>query len=229
MSRPLCAVVVGLALSAATVSAQYTSVSAASGGEKSHSQILASALGGTFNNSGSRDFSNGSIFADRLKDSSWSSPTDQIWAAGKYNAKIVAKEADYSHTFGYVAGSSGNTNNFQGLLDTDNVGSETSVTLDGSFRWAIKLDHSDGGRLFTSREKDNYNDRDHMVSYALYNAAGNIFGYALFFEDKKHNSDKDFNDVAVLLTLVPAPQAAAMGLMGLAGVGVLAGRRRTKI
>lgn len=227
MARHRCAIVAGLALTAATASAQYTSVSAASGGELGHSQILAHALGGTFNNSGSRDFSNGSVFADRIKDTSWFDSTDQIWAAGKYNAKVVAKEADYSHTFGFVSGKSGNLNSgFQGLLDTDNIGSSTSVTLSGDFRWAIKLDQQDGGRLFTSRNKDNYNDRDHMVSYALYNNGGNIFGYALFFEDKKHNSDKDFNDVAVLLTLVPTPQAAAMGLLGLGSLGVMAGRRR---
>lgn len=227
MSRDRCAIVAGLALSAASASAQYTSISAASGGERGHSQILALALGGSFDNSGSRDLSNGSTFADRMRDTSWSRSTDQVWAAGTYKARVIAKEADFSHTFGFVSGRSGNLGGgFQGLLDTDSVGSSTSVTLAGDFRWAIKLDQQDGGRLFTSRNKDNANDRDHMVSYALYNGGGNLFGYALFFEDKKHNSDKDFNDAAVLLTLVPTPMAAGMGLLGLGGLGVMAGHRR---
>lgn len=228
MSRPLCAVIVGFGLTAASVSAQYTSVSAPSGGELGHSQILALALGGSFNTVGARNFSNGSILADRIRDKG--SDNDQVWAAGRYNAvTMVASEASYSHTFGYVAGSSGGLGGFQGLLDSDNIGSQTSLTIGSDFRWAIKNDASDGGHLFTSRSNDNYNKKDHMVSYALYTETGKLFGYALFFEDKKQNSDWDYNDVAVLLTLVPTPQAASIGALGLLGVLGASRRRRQTV
>lgn len=226
-------IAIAAAVSAGAATAQYTHVHSASGGEASHSQILSSALGGSFSHSGSRDFSNGTVHADRIQDDKSffdaifnpGVKTDQIWNAGQYNATMIGHEAAYSHTFGFVEGSSGNTNNFQGLLRSDDMGSSASVVLDGDFRWAIKNDQKDGGHLFTSREKDNHGKDDHMVAYQLLKN-GNFFGYALFFEDLKNCPDSDYNDVAVLLTLVPTPQAAMMGLTGLGGLGLLAGRRR---
>lgn len=218
-------ITIAAALSAGGAVAQYTSVHSAPWGEKNHSQILASALGGTFNHAGGKDLSNGSIFADRIKDSSHSSPTDQVWSAGTYHARMVGREAGYKHTFGYIEGSKGNFGDFEGLLRSDQIGSEASVTIDSDFRWAIKNDQAFGGHLFTSRDKDNYGDDDHMTSYALLRNDA-IFGYALFFEDLKNCSDSDYNDVAVILTLVPTPQAAMLGLTGLGGIGLLAGRRR---
>lgn len=215
-----------LALSAGAASAQYTNLHAAAWGEKSHSQILSSALGGTFAAATSKDFSNGDVYANRIKDSAWYSSNDQVWNAGTYHATIVAREAAYTHTFGYVEGTKNNLGGFTGLLRSDELGSKASVTLDSDFRWAIKVDPQFGGRLYTSREHDNADCDDHMTSYELLRD-GKLFGYALFFEDlKRYHSDKDYNDVAVLLTLVPTPQAAMMGLTGLGGLGLLAGRRR---
>ena len=100
-----------------------------------------------------------------------------------------------------------------------------SFSTDRDFRWAIKVDGWLWDSVYTSREDDNWG-KDMMVSYSLYNGSGSFIGSFLFFEDTKHNSDKDFNDIAVLLCLVPAPQAASMGLLSLGGLGVLAGRRR---
>ncbi|MEO1584923.1 MAG: PEP-CTERM sorting domain-containing protein, partial [Planctomycetota bacterium] len=72
----------------------------------------------------------------------------------------------------------------------------------------------------------NRDHRDHMVTYAIYEQ-DHLTGFALFFEDlHKHHSDKDFNDAAVLLSLVPTPQAAGLALAGLGGVGLTAARRR---
>ncbi len=219
-------------ITAASASAQYTHVRSPSGGEASHSEILSSALGGNFSSSGSRDYSNGMIFADRMKDSAHRSiGTDRYWDAGTYHVKMIAKEAAYNHTFGAVEGTygGGNLNDYQSILASTPVGTEATVTMDEDFRWAIETDrgghHRNSDILYTSRDWDNYGSIDHMVSYKLFKN-GDLFGYALFFEDIKYCSDKDYNDVAVLLTLVPAPQAAMLGLTGLGGLGLMTGRRR---
>ena len=223
--RQACIISIAAAFSAGAVSAQYSSVHSAAWGEANHAQILSSALGGSFTSATSKDYSNGAIYADRIKDNSWFSPTDQIWDAGTYHATMVASEAAYNHTFGFVEGSSHNLGSFTGVLRSDEIGSSAIVSLDSDFRWAIKNDQVNGGNLFTSRDNDNPHCDDHMVSYKLFKN-GDLFGYALFFEDLKNCSDKDYNDVAVILTLVPTPQAAMMGLTGLGGLGLLAGRRR---
>ena len=44
-----------------------------------------------------------------------------------------------------------------------------------------------------------------------------------------YNGDYDYNDFAVLLTLAPTPQAALLGILGLGGVGLATGRRRSQI
>jgi hypothetical protein len=221
-------------VTAASASAQYTHVRSPSGGEASHSEILSSALGGSFSNSGSRDYTNGSVFADRMKDSTHRSiGADRYWAAGTYNVKMIAKEAAYTHTFGSVEGTygGGSLSDYEAILPSSPVGTEATVTMDEDFRWAIETDrggnsrHHDSTILYTSRDWDNAGSIDHMVSYKLFKN-GDLFGYALFFEDIKYCSDKDYNDVAVLLTLVPAPQAAMLGLTGLGGLGLMTGRRR---
>lgn len=222
--RQASAMALALVLSAGAASAQmFSTVQSPPGGERNHAQILSSALGGTFNASGARDYSNGMILADRNRDIGGAH--DQVWQPGRYNLTMVAREAGYTHTFGYVKGGAQNLHTFQGLLRSDEIGSSVSVDIGTAFRWAIQNDEQFGGHLFTSRDKDNYGDNDHMVSYQLLKG-GNLFGYALFFEDLKRYSDEDFNDVAVILTLVPTPQAAMMGLTGLGGLGLLAGRRR---
>jgi len=223
--RQASAITAALVLSAGAASAQYTGVHSAPWGEKNHSQILSSALGGSFAAATSKDFSNGTVYADRIKDSAWYSDNDQVWDAGTYHATMVAREAAYKHTFGYVEGKKNNLGAFTGVLRSDEIGSKATISLDKDFRWAIKNDQAHGGHLFTSRDNDNPDCDDHMTSYKLLRD-GKLFGYALFFEDLKYCSDKDYNDVAVILTLVPTPQAAMMGLTGLGGLGLLAGRRR---
>lgn len=232
--RFLTAISAAAALAATTAEAQYTHVRAPSHGEANHAQILASALGGTFSAATSVDYSNGSIYADRMKDNTGTiGRGDRYWAAGTYHAKMVASEASYTHTFGAVEGTigGGHLDTYAAVLDSGNIGSQATITMDEDFRWAIEADsghrrwYDDGIDLYTSREWDNAGDKDHMVAYTL-KRDGNVFGYMLFFEDLKYCPDKDYNDVAVLLTLVPTPQAAMMGLTGLGGLGLLAGRRR---
>lgn len=225
MNTPSKFAVAGLLLGAGIAAADnddFTRIHGPAMGESNHAQILSNALGGTFSASG-LDFSNGSISAMRNRDSGYMSHTDQIWAAGTYNAKIIANEGAYDAEFGYVKGSHGG--HFKTLLDAEDIGSMASTTRDREFRWAIKVDGFLWDSVYTSREHDNYG-KDMMVSYSLYNASNAFIGSVLFFEDKKHHGDKDFNDVAVLLSVVPAPQAAAMGgLTLLAGFGMTRRRR----
>jgi hypothetical protein len=200
----------------------YTNIHSPSMGEANHAQILSNALGGTFSASG-LDFSNGSISAIRNRDSGYMNNNDQIWSAGTYNAKIIGNEGTADATFGYLNGNSGG--HFQTLLDAEDIGSMASTTRSDDFRWAIKVDGFIWDHVYTSRERDNYG-KDMMVSYSLYNASNSIIGSVLFFEDKKYHSDKDFNDVAVLLSIVPIPHAAAMGgLTLLAGISMTRRRR----
>lgn len=211
MERPVFIGVIGLSLSAGAALADnnYTNVRDA-GSEPGHAAILSSALGGNFSASG-LDFSNGSITAVRNRDAGRFSG-DQIWSAGSYNAKIVGNHGSNDALFGYVNGNRGGS--FQTLLNAEDVGSMASTTMDEDFRWAIKVDGFIWDHVYTSREHDNYG-KDMMVSYSLYNGAGSMIGSMLFFEDKKHFSDKDFNDVAVLLSIVPSPQAAGLGALAL--------------
>lgn len=198
--------------------AQFTVVQAPSGSESSHAQILAGALGESFSSTGNRgrDLASANIYANRINDS-----YDQIWGGGSTRATIIGKQAGYSHTFGYVQNGS-----FNALLDTDDVGSSTSVHIDGHFEWALKVDDEDGGDLWRSKNYRNKDWKDHMVTYALYQN-DNLSGFALFFEDLPGwCTDKDFNDAAILLTVVPTPQAAGLAFAGLGGLGVAAGRRR---
>lgn len=201
-----------------TATAQFTKVHAPQGGELSHAQLLSNALGETFTatGSGGRDLVGGSIYADRIKDN-----YDQVWNGGWANATIIGREAGYSHTFGYVQ-----DGEFNALLRSDEQGSSTSFSIDGKFTWALQTDQEDGGDLWSSKKSRNYDKKDHMVTYAIYNNQ-HLTGFALFFEDLPYwCSDLDYNDTAVLLSIVPTPHAAGLALVGLGGVGFATGRRR---
>lgn len=219
---------VGLVSCHAALGQQYTTLNAPAGGEMGHADILALALGGSFSASGSLDFSNGSIFADRNRDIG--GVHDQVWQPDTYHLTMVARETDNTHSFGFIKGGAQFQHPFNPLLRSDEIGSSTTVDIGTAFRWAIDLDDEFGGALLTSRDNDNAGRLDAMVSYKLYDAADELFGYALFFDD---GTDRDFNDVAVILSLrpllAPTPQAATLGLLGLGGMSVLAGRRRRSI
>lgn len=220
MSRQHVGFAIGLILlSGATRADDFTTVYPSSL-DPGHAQLLASALGGTFSASG-LNFSNGSIDAIRNRDLGPLHSTDQIWSAGTFKSKLFYDSpVGRAQSFGFVNGATGGS--YQSLINTSSVGSTASLTTDDNFRWAIKLN---GGRVLTSRNSNN-GGTDMMISYSLYNNAGNFIGSVLFFDDKISAPEKDYADVAVLLTLVPTPQAAAMGLLGLGSLGVMAGCRR---
>ncbi|MEM9165700.1 MAG: hypothetical protein AAGB48_01610 [Planctomycetota bacterium] len=203
------------ALAALPAAAQFTYVAPPPGSELGHAAILSNALGETVTRSNTWDFVGGDVSAIRTGG-------DAIWDAGTYRATILAREAGYQHKFGTFE-----DGEFTSLLKSKNIGSSADVTMDDSFAWAIKNRRSDGGDRFTSNPRDNWQHRDHMVTYTLYEGDRQL-GWAVFFEDiGGWHSDRDFNDVAVMLTIVPTPQAAMLGLAGLGGLGVMTGRRRS--
>ncbi|MEO0476286.1 MAG: hypothetical protein AAF085_10025 [Planctomycetota bacterium] len=203
---------------ASTTSAQYTQVKAPPSSELSHAELLSGALGQTFNAAGrgNRDLAGGSIYASRVSDSN-----DQIWSGGQFTASIIGREAGYRHTFGYVQ-----DRNFNSILRTDDTDGSMTFTIDDDFTWAIQNDKQNGGDLWSSKKSHNRDRKDHMVTYAIYDN-DSFAGFALFFEDlPRWHADRDYNDAAVLLSIVPSPQAAGLALAGLGGVGLATGRRR---
>lgn len=224
MSRRACGFAVVLsALSGSALADDYTVIHAPPAAEHTHAEILASVLGGTFNTSG-LNYSNGSVSAIRNRDIGGIQSTDQVWKQGSYRARLVANE-EYGRVaaFGYLDRAHNNHDDvFISVFPTDSVGTRALVTPDHQFRWAIQKTN---GEVYTSLNSDQ-SGRDMMVSYTLLNSLGQSIGSMLFFEDHRLSSNKDYNDIAVLLSLAPTPQAASLGLLGLGGMSVLAGRRR---
>ena len=231
-----------LALAAPALAQGLTVVNEPWPGEASQSQMLSGIFGGSFTSmgqvsafdgrsggSGTVDigFTNGSISAMRVGDMGGGSSTnllglsaamnDQAFAAGSYRASVIGHNSSLAHEFGVMENGS-----FRSLLSSSDEGDAT-IHPKGEFTWAIQT--SNGGQ-FSSDDAMN-GGTDHMVTYALYDAQQNLIGAVLFFEDwGGAGSDYDFNDLGILLTLAPTPNAALLGLAGLGGIGLANGRRR---
>lgn len=206
-----CAIVVCLSVSLPVLA--QTEIRSPFPGEPGHRRILSDALGESLGRSGV-DYLGASASAFRVSDEA-----DRRWAPGRYFASLVAREGIFNTRFGYVEGSGG----FDSLFRTTDSGATAEVTIGEEFAWAIK---NAGGRVYASDRALNWDHSDHMVTYELLRN-GSSFGYALFFEDwGGHLSDRDFNDVAVVLSLVPTPSGAALGLSALAVPGLAGLRRR---
>ncbi len=212
-------------------------------GEANHAQMLADAFGGTFTSLGTVEgtnyktsssttltdvgFTNGSFTALRVADAggsmapnlnSLSSGTDAMFARGSYDAVSMGGYSALSHEFGYID----QNGSFRSLLSSTDTGGNV-FHPDQQFEWAFRTSN---GTTFSSDSSAN-GDRDHMVSYAVYDSQDNFIAAVLFFEDwGGDGSDWDYNDFSVMLTLAPTPQAAMLGLAGLGGIGLAAGRRR---
>lgn len=203
----------------------YTDVNAPSR-EFTHGRILRGVYGDMFTAVG-RNLVSDDVIANRNADNMGDGDVggDQLWAPApaEYRARIISKQSSGLSTFGYVDGIEGG--DFNALLNTDDFDSKVTADVGEAFRWALRIDNDDANTVYTSLESDN-GGTDMMVSYTLTRPNGRFIGYALFFEDLMVGSDADYNDVAVLLTLVPTPQAAMLGLTGLGGLGLMAGRRR---
>src|SRR5215467_10189033 len=89
-------------LGAGVASASLTSFQPPPSRESDQAQILSHVYGGTFLEDGN-DFTNGAIRAVRLDDTSG----DQLFTAGTYSVRTLAKFAQRTEGFGFVAGASG--------------------------------------------------------------------------------------------------------------------------
>jgi hypothetical protein len=193
-----------------------TAINAPSLFERSQAQILSDALGTSFVQNGN-DLVGGDFQALRVSDSQ-----DQIWQAGTYNVSILARESLFNKKFGYVGGDG----DFERILRTTSGPDSATVTIGEEFAWAVKNAALLGGNVYSSINDDNHDGEDHMVTYRLFEGEADL-GFVLFFEDwGGHLSDHDFNDLAVFVSLVPAPQAAMLGALGLGGLAFGASRRR---
>ncbi|MEO1534129.1 MAG: DUF4114 domain-containing protein [Planctomycetota bacterium] len=183
--------------------------------ERDQAEILADAFGGAFSQSGT-DLIGDTIRAIRVDDES-----DQTWNAGTYDVAIIGRESLFNTKFGYAT----EDDSFERVLRTTSGPKCATITVEDDFAWAVKNHALLGGNVYTSENEANSDGRDHMVTYQLLDGDRAI-GYALFFEDwGGHFSDNDFNDLAVIVSIVPAPTAALLGFTSLGVLGVRSNRR----
>ncbi len=219
------AAVMGLGLSQAR--AATTTVQPPAAGEDSHEQIFEQHYGGDFLQVGN-NFTNGTITANRIDDDN-----DQIWNIDHaVDAQVQAVFADLNQKFGYIPGDSGTLGDFVQLFnvtgdETDGytVNGKARVKIDGDFKWARR----GGNGTASSKNTDNPDDIDHLVSYEITGLDAPEPVYMLFFEDlyqSNNQYDSDFNDLVVEVASVPTPGAFGAGLALLGVAGLVRRRRR---
>lgn len=232
---------------AASAVAGFTTISPPPAGELSHQQILDGVYGAGFSPSGV-DFVNAGlgITATRVDDFSVAgsppagplnvatgapgSATDQVWSDGVATAVAEAKYAVDDQSFGYWPGASGGS--YTPLFNVTGNGflvSGSAVQNFAGTQWRWGRGNNPSGP-HSSLPSDNHDGLDHLVTYRITGLSNAFTVWLLFFEDRNipafpdgPDSDRDFNDLVVQIRAVPAPIAAGLGLIGLAGV---AGRRR---
>jgi hypothetical protein len=213
--------------------AGFTPIGPPHPGEDSHAQILSHIYGGTFSPVGSLNFSNGLVTANRVEDfiveegnpTGGEDASDQTWRAQFTNAVAEARFAAFSQEFGYFQGSTGGSYIplFPVVGEGYGVTGEAVIPLLANqlLRWGRNGDNG----IFSSKIADNTDNRDHMVTYQIFDEQGTagggqgIFRWLVLWEDIRDNEpfeDWDFNDLAVEITAVPEPTSvAALGLVSL--------------
>jgi hypothetical protein len=183
------------------------------------------------------DFGN-SVYANRIQDTdslggigsalpfdlgNGSGRTDQNWLAGNGTIEVIGRYStsvqSLSLEFTSAGTSTGLPISFAGnsTLTTDVLNSiEISA---GSFRW-IRSNGIDPD--LSSEASLNANAADRMVAFEIDSSNPDARSFIIAFET---DGDNAFNDLVVefVITLIPLPTGAAMGM---AGMGLLAIRRR---
>jgi hypothetical protein len=180
----------------------------------------------------------GGVFARRIQDNDFggvglplpfdlgngSGRTDQNWLAGNGTIEVIGRYStsvqSLSLEFTSAGTSTGLPISFEGnsTLTTDVLNSiEISA---GSFRW-IRSNGIDPD--LSSEASLNANAADRMVAFEIDSSNPDARSFIIAFETGYDNA---FNDLVVefVITLIPLPTGAAMGM---AGMGLLAIRRRS--
>ncbi len=157
--------------------------------------------------------------------------TDQVWQDGTVTFEARARYAGYSQFFGFRSGASGGSgfSNTAISVDPGYDGSSSNGISIGSgspFRWMRANDSGGTDNVQLSLASENAQEagvsNDQMIAFEINDGSGTR-KYVLFFEDIDNGGDRDFNDLAIELSVIPLPSGAALGM---AGLGLLAIRRR---
>lgn len=185
--------------------------------------VLEHVYGGSFDAIG-LDYvrEDGVVTARRVDDSA-----DQLWT-GNFVARIVGRFSGYTQAFGLM-GPAG----FQQLAEAPQEGFNPNVM--DQFMVALSeptaLARAGNSGTQSSRDIDNRDGRDHMITYAIEGVSRGSPVWLLFWEDlnqsarlSRGRSTSDFNDLIVVLRMtdarvtpiaVPLPSAFGVGLAGL--------------
>jgi hypothetical protein len=197
--------------------------------EPTQADILGLIYGGTFLATGS-NYSNGSIDALRVWDTDGGNEIidivvgdendiDQIWTDGTAYVTAEAKYASLSQSFGWNEG--GDTavpSDYRQLLHEGDVGGPpVPLTVNGDFLWGIQPN----GDTWWSRENQNSDAVDHLVTYKINGLGDAATVWALFWEDLPAiDTDSDFNDFVIEVRAIPEPGTALLLGFGLALLAV---------
>ncbi len=226
-------------------SAGFTTIEAPRATELGHREILEGVYGGTFTPSGANFILGGAgstLSAIRVDDFGFGTGLNLVtgnpggvidteWTDGIASADAKAVYAAYAQEFGYFTDTSGG---FQPLFQVFGTGfnliGEGEMDFGGQM-WRWGRNGQEGAQ--SSRDADNLDLADHMVTYKLIDSSrGGEFSarWLLFWEDRNGDpSDWDYNDLVVEIsasaTIIPLPTGAALGAAGL-GLIVFTRRRR---
>jgi hypothetical protein len=227
--------------------AGFTTVNGPAAHNKGHEGIIENFYGGDFTANG-LSFSNGTINAERIADTG--SSNDQLFKAGTFDAQTVASFAAANQSFGYFAGTNGGS--FVDLFDVSGkgygaTGTASNVSVSGD---QLRFARSGSTGTQTSQDSDNFDLRDHLISYqitGLSNQKDDV--YLLFWEDLNVGRNlmpgkaaTNYNDLVVQVSYtgaptpgdggtvaIPLPNASYAGFTMLGALGGLGLLRRRKL
>ncbi|MDX2130973.1 MAG: DUF4114 domain-containing protein [Planctomycetota bacterium] len=225
------------------------------GGPNSLVNILSRMYNGTTSTAGITGsingdlFLNGSVTARRIEDFNAGSPSalanvfnlaggvsgaggdlDQVWSDGTVRLEARARYAGYSQFFGYrtsltAGGFTGGVTSVASGYNDPAAGTLVNIGSPVSFMWMRANNAAGTNNAHYSYAALNVAQRDQMVAWEILGAGGGR-RFVVAFEDINQGGspdDRDFNDLVMELVVIPLPTGAGLSM---AGLGVLAFRRR---